>query len=84
MTIREKIAAGEYECLTPYSKDTKQAYQKEHFVLMARFKEDLHREYGMDTHQKAPMLFEKAWSLGHSSGLSEVVSYYEELVDLAR
>lgn len=33
-------------------------------------------------HEKAQRLFELAWEYGHSSGESDVESYYDELVEL--
>jgi hypothetical protein len=50
--------------------------------LEAKFKRDLEREFGLEHHSKKDLLYEKAWNLGHSCGLNEVYSYYEDLVDL--
>lgn len=38
----------------------------------------------MTDNPKKDKLFEKAWEYGHSSGHSEVLNYYDDLVDLIR
>ena len=61
------------EAQTAYRNET---YRLHHIV----FKEDLRQEYGHD--QKiGDLIFDKAWEDGHSSGLSEVTSYYGDISD---
>jgi hypothetical protein len=44
----------------------------------------LAEEYGVVGHPKLNLLYDKAYSLGHSSGYNEVGIYFGELVDLIR
>jgi hypothetical protein len=87
MTVSEKIAAGAYE--TPpinYARTTRalarDAYNADVNQKMAQFKADLEAEYGMVGHPKADKLYAKAWDMGHSSGLNEVMYYYDDLSEL--
>lgn len=52
--------------------------------LVGRFRQDLFEDLGIQDNPKRDLLFEKAWELGHSSGLQEVYSYAEDLVGLIR
>jgi hypothetical protein len=60
------------------------AYSQETARLEAQFRRDLEDEYSVADHPKASMLYSKAWQLGHSAGLGEVASYYDDLVDLIK
>ena len=42
----------------------------------------LELDHGLVGHPKADLLYEIAWSLGHSSGYNEVKNYYDELAPL--
>ena len=44
----------------------------------------LERENGVVGHPKAALLWSKAWEHGHSAGLSEVESWYDDLVELIK
>lgn len=44
----------------------------------------LETKYKMIKHPKADRLFEIAWHIGHSNGLSEVRLYYEDLLELVK
>ena len=39
-------------------------------------------EHNLVGHPKADKLYELAWDYGHSSGYSEITSYYADLADL--
>jgi hypothetical protein len=62
----------------------RRAYSAESGRLDGQFLSDLEEEHGMTGHPKAALLYGKAWQLGHSAGLGEVASYYEDLVDLVK
>ena len=47
-------------------------------------KKELEKEHSVVDHPKADLLFELAWSQGHSSGLEEVRLVYAEMVDLIK
>lgn len=84
MSVQDKIASGYYVNKVPYTKSTREEWRQENYRIEAEFKEDLAREFGVDTHPKAPLLWDRAWSLGHASGFSEVYNYYLDLVELIK
>jgi len=45
-------------------------------------KVNLERKYGVEGHPKADLIFQLAWEYGHSSGWSEVETYYIDLVEI--
>jgi len=49
---------------------------------MDAFRAELEKDCGTVGHPKASLLFEKAWDSGHSGGIHEVRSEYEDLVEL--
>lgn len=91
MSIREQIAAGKYNNKVPYP-DRKLPAQELHSklkayhagadVARAEFRVDLESEYHMSHHPKADKLWNLAWEHGHSSGLVDVVHYYEDFLEL--
>jgi len=50
----------------------------------AQFRKDLEEVTGMKGQPKADMLWIKAWNMGHSAGLYEVMNVYFDLIDLVR
>lgn len=62
----------------------KAAYNSTEAGLLKMFEEDLADEFGMTDHPKRHLLFSKAWDSGHSSGLNDVLYWYEEMVELVR
>lgn len=48
----------------------------------ADFKLKLEEKYGTSNNPKRDMLWDKAWDYGHSSGYSEVESYYSDFLEL--
>lgn len=66
------------------AKSAERAYRADVSRLEDQLRTDLEAEHGMAGHHKADLLWEKAWERGHSCGLSEVASNYEDLVVLAK
>lgn len=62
----------------------RQEYKEEEHRLIQRFRADVEIDFGMVDHPKAGKLWEKAWDHGHASGLSDVYSVYQDLVELVR
>lgn len=60
------------------------AYRVDEQRLKQDFREDMAKEEGVFGHSKEPKLFNLAWEHGHSSGLSEVLNYYQEFVELVK
>jgi hypothetical protein len=58
------------------------AYYARTVALEGEFRHDLEKEYDMVGHEKADLLFGKAWQLGHAGGMQEVASWYSDLVEL--
>ena len=50
--------------------------------LLALFKSDLEQYFGITGHPKAGKCFDLAYFYGHSSGYSDIFTYYADLVDL--
>ncbi len=89
MTVREKLAAGHYKNAKPFASISRDramydAYCHEQARLESEFRLDLSVEHGVAGHHKETKLWELAWEHGHSCGLSEVVNYYEQFVELLK
>lgn len=87
--VYEKMRSDYYKNKLPYSgKKDDQAIRKAHGEEEGRlhqlFKSDLEKEFGIVRHPKADLLFQIAWSMGHSSGYHEVWNHYQEMVDLLK
>lgn len=91
--IREKIEAEEYRNNAEYphradpDRQAKMtAYHQEDARRVAQFREDL--EVAYETFRLRPekreALWNKAWEHGHANGLSEVLWWYDDLVELTR
>lgn len=86
-SMYDRIQAGYYKTKLPYvaHKDDPEAYYKYHEDqnrLLKEFEHDLFEELGIQNNPKRYRLYSIAWSLGHSSGYSEVLSYAAELCPL--
>jgi ribonuclease M5 len=46
------------------------------------FQNDLFKQYGVENHPKRERCFGLAWEHGHSAGYTEVLSYFDEFVEL--
>ena len=62
----------------------RQAYGAENARLIRLFQDDLFEENGVTDNPKRFKAYDLAWEHGHSSGMSEVVLFFEELVDLIK
>lgn len=74
----------QYENRLVEYKRAKTAYNQEVSSLEQEFRNDLEAYYDMTNHPKADRLYNKAWDMGHASGLLEVANYYENLVELVK
>lgn len=59
-------------------------FEKKSREAIEQFKHDLYEDSGVENNPKRDLLFSKAWELGHSSGFTEVVCYFNDLVDLIK
>lgn len=62
--------------------EAKTAYYADQNRLQDKLKADLEVYNGVVGNPKADLLWSKAWDRGHSSGLGEVITHYNDLVDL--
>jgi len=60
------------------------SYHARSAVLENQFRDDLESFYHMKGHDKADLLYSKAWHMGHSGGLTEVANYYSDLIELVK
>ena len=58
------------------------AHNEDEARLREEFKRDLFEELEISNNPRREKFWDKVWSQGHSSGLNEVLSIAEELVDL--
>jgi len=91
LTVREKLDAGEYKTKLVYPTvkrgdpeytTLRNRYNADEARLHQQFKMDLFKEHGVEKHPKAELCYSKAWEHGHASGLSEVMCFFEDLVEL--
>lgn len=82
LTVRERIDAGEFDNRRgtyPMNRDKYRARQAE---AIKNFRNALEAEHGFVNHPKADDIWNMAWEQGHSSGLSDVAAWYEDLARL--
>ena len=72
----------DYEASVSAHNEAARRYREDEGTLTAKFQEDIEEEFGTTGHDKAGLLFAKAWEHGHSSGLGEVYTAYQDLVEL--
>lgn len=93
MDVRERLAAGEFNNKVPYPdrggdrtvrSAALRAYHAGQDVANAEFRVALESENHMLNHPKADRLWDLAWEHGHSSGLQDVIHYYEEFLSLVQ
>lgn len=96
MSVRDNILNDKYESNLPYpnfgkrdegwTRESVTEARRNHIQdvkrLTNQFKQDLFEEFDVQNNPKAELLFSKAWELGHSAGLYEVLGHFENLVDL--
>jgi hypothetical protein len=82
----QNILDGKYENRIEYSRapEVRKLYYKERVLLERLFKEDLEKEFGVESNPKKDMLYSRAYERGHSSGFNEIAGVYADLVDLIR
>lgn len=69
--------------LEEYNK-LKENYLIEEKIIFNRFKSDLAKHFEVENNPKFQRCFELAWEKGHSSGFSEVLSEFQDLVELIK
>lgn len=75
---------ADYEIAKAAEKEARDAYYRQMGELTEQFRRDVEAENDMIGHPKASLLWSKAWEMGHSAGLGEVLTYYEDLVELVQ
>ena len=95
MSVRDNIRSGKYTNNLPFEpfrtagmtdlqRARRAAYKANDEALLAKFKYDLLAEHGLLEHPKADRAYALAWDEGHSSGLEEIVNYFEGYADLLK
>jgi hypothetical protein len=90
--MMEYLNSDRYRNKIPFPKRTEHSpeefkrlykeYQTEGGRLEALFRQDLFDTYGVNDNPKKDLCFTKAWSRGHSSGYYEVLTIWDDLVEL--
>lgn len=62
----------------------RKAWSEGEGAATALFRADLEAEEGLTGHPKADALWRIAWDRGHSSGYSEILECYEQMVELLK
>lgn len=74
-----------YTTVSAYNKTINELEKDyENKITQAQLKEILGRIYEVSTHPKFELLFEIAWSKGHSQGFVEVLNEFDDMVPLIR
>ena len=73
---------ADYEAAKMTYRELSDAYNADARLLDAQFRDDLEEEFGMKGHPKADILYSKAYEHGHSSGYSDIFSWYSDLHEL--
>lgn len=66
----------------PQFEEKRRLYQNWQRQVTEEFKSALEVEYGTAKSKKRDLLWDRAWSMGHSSGFHDVESYYSDLAEL--
>jgi hypothetical protein len=66
------------------AKQSQKECQDEDNRLHKLFIKDLEEENDLQDNPKKDLLWAKAWELGHSSGYDEVITIYEDLMELIK
>jgi len=82
MTVKE--AREHVDAEKTREREQRMLHRQNEGKMTALLKADLETEHGVSDHPKAGKVWSLAWEHGHSSGYSEVVSYYEEFVELIK
>ena len=86
MTTRERLAAGHFKNKVPYgiTREEHQAWGEAEAECTQAVIGSLEAEHDMMNHPKRDRLWAKAWEHGHWSGYHEVISYYEDFLELVK
>jgi hypothetical protein len=75
---------AEYEKKWVEAKEMQKAFRDDEARLETLFKNDLFEFFDVKDNPKADLLYSKCYDLGHSGGMTEVYSKFDDLVDLIR
>ena len=64
--------------------EQKMAFRRSETEAYNRFRADLAAEYNLTDHPKEGLLYSIAYDMGHSSGMEEVVLFYDRLAELLK
>ncbi len=91
MSVKNNLDNDAYRVTYPSSRDFNSQddyriaisnFKQQEAEQTLKFREDLESEYGLSEHPKRNVLWHLAWEHGHSSGLWNVYSWYDELSEL--
>lgn len=87
--IGTKTDIAQYEeKVKEQTKELKKEFEKKYADLKANLwnqvVEIINKKHGVENNPKTPTLWHKAYEMGHASGHAEIVSYFEELVELIK
>lgn len=80
MTVREAREHKERE--KQRARDQRRLHGENESRMNKMLRDDLETEHGVVGHPKTDLLWTLAWDHGHSSGYGEVITYYEQFVEL--
>ena len=86
MKTRQKLLNGEFN-LNSDQRSRRHTPRERRAMIesnTARLRASLEEEHDMARHPKAGLLWNLAWEHGHGNGYSEVLSYYEDFVELLK
>lgn len=88
-TLHDRIRRGEFTTKLPYPDrrdpnftDLRRRYHEDEGRMVEKFKNAVFEEYGVTNNPKRELCWQKAWEHGHSAGLSEVNTYFQDFVEL--
>jgi len=82
MTVRQ--AREHTERQKQLAHDQRRASRTNEARMILLLRNDLAAEHGVAEHPKEQKLWDLAWDHGHSSGFGEIITYYEEFVELLK
>lgn len=80
--LRDGVYDNPLPC--PRIRDGRREYRQKEREIQEEFKQDLFKAYKVENNPKKDRCYALAWEHGHSSGLFEVLSYFDDLVDLIK
>ena len=82
MTVKQAREHTESE--KQRGRDQMRKHREREAELNMLVKSDLEAQHGIVGHPKADKLWSLAWDAGHSAGYSDVITYYEDFVELLK